>query len=278
MFVKEALLNCAKLLFDDLPNKCTIISRIKNMPISPRTVERRITDMATDVNEQQTIALKGANVFSVALDESIDIDDNPRLAVVARYCSNGEVHEELCCLKPKYGTTKGKDIFDISIKNFEERGIDIKVFLVTADGEPALMGQHRGFVTIVEQKIGHPAVKLHCIIHQENLCEKISNCALNDVMSTVTKIVRFLLARSAATHRQFRALLEEMESAYHGVLLYCSVRWLNRGKVLLRFDECLVEIRVFLIGQGMAYFELEDGKWLVKLMFLADITTHLNKP
>ena len=57
----------------------------------------------------------------------------------------------------------------------------------------------------------------------------------------------------------------------------CSVRWLSCGKVLLRFVECLVEIRVFLISQGMAYPELEDEKWLVKLMFLADITTHLNE-
>ena len=45
----------------------------------------------------------------------------------------------------------------------------------------------------------------------------------------------------------------------------------------MRFVECLVEIRVFLIGQGKAYPELEDEKWLAKLMFLADITTHLNK-
>ena len=45
----------------------------------------------------------------------------------------------------------------------------------------------------------------------------------------------------------------------------------------MRFVECLVEIRVFLIVQGKAYPELEDEKWLVKLMFLADITTHLDE-
>ena len=122
------------------------------------------------------------------------------------------------------------------------------------------MGQHRGFVTLVEQKIGHPVVKLQCIIHQENLCAKISNSALNDIMSTVTKIVSFLVARSVTTHRQFRSLLEEMESAYHDMPLHCSVRWLSRGKVLLSFVECLVEIRAFLIVQGMAYLELEDEK------------------
>ena len=56
MFVKEAFVNCAELCCADLPNKCIIISRIKDMPISPRTVERRIVDMATDVPEQQTVA------------------------------------------------------------------------------------------------------------------------------------------------------------------------------------------------------------------------------
>ena len=89
------------------------------MPISPRTVERRITDMATDVPAQQTVALKRVNVFSVALDESININNNPRLAIVAWYCSNGEEHKELCCLKPMYGSPKVKDKLDTFTKNFE---------------------------------------------------------------------------------------------------------------------------------------------------------------
>ena len=275
VFIKEAFLSCADVLFDDLPNKSTIISRIQDMPVSARTIERRITDVAKDVNKQQTIALKTANVFSVALDESIDINDNPRLAVAARYCCDGEVHEELCCLKRMYGTTTGKDILDTFTKHFEERGIDMKkIFLVTTDGAPAMIGQHRGFVNLIEKKIRHPVMKLHCIVHEENLCAKILNSALYDVMSTVTKIVNFLVARSATTHRQFRSLLEEMESSYRDLHLHCSE---SRGKVLLRFVECLVEIKAFLIGQGKAYPELEEENWLVKLMFLVDITMHLNE-
>ena len=39
VFVKEAFLNCAEMLFDDLPNKCIIISRIKDIPAFSRTVE-----------------------------------------------------------------------------------------------------------------------------------------------------------------------------------------------------------------------------------------------
>ena len=50
----------------------------------------------TNVSEQQTVALKDASVFSVELDESVYINDIPRLAIIARY-SNTEVRGELCC-------------------------------------------------------------------------------------------------------------------------------------------------------------------------------------
>ena len=116
----EAFLSCADVLLDDLPNKSSIISRIQDMPVSARAIERRIKDIAKDVNKQQTIALKTANVFSVALNKSININDNPRLAVVARYCCDGEVYEKLCYLKPMYDTTTGKDILDTFTKHFEE--------------------------------------------------------------------------------------------------------------------------------------------------------------
>ena len=139
----------------------------------PNNKERRITDIAKDVNKQRTIALKTANVFSVDLDESIDINDIPRLAVVTRYCCDGEVHEELCCLKRIYGTTTEKDILDTFTKHFDEMGIDIKkIFSVTTDGAPAMTEQHRGIVNLIEQKIRHPVYELalHCS-SRKPLCE-----------------------------------------------------------------------------------------------------------
>jgi len=192
------------------------------------------------------------------------------LAVVARYYSDGEVHEDIFCLKPMYSNTKGKDILDTFTEHVQERQIDIEMFSVTI---PAMIGQHRGFVTLAEQKIGHPVMKLHCIVHQENLCVKISNAALDDAMSTVTKIVTSL-SHALPQHTdniktpqgwrswiwsqfallgnrfQFRSFLEEMESAFHDVPLHCSVRWLSPGEVFLRFVERLAAIRAFLIGKA----------------------------
>ena len=69
-YIKEAFPNSSELflifiyIFNGLPNKGTIISRTKDMPA--RTVERRITDMAENGRHQQTLALKGALLFSVA--------------------------------------------------------------------------------------------------------------------------------------------------------------------------------------------------------------------
>lgn len=54
------------MLFDGISNKHMIISR---------TVERRISEMADDESEQLTAALTTTPVFSVALDESVDIND-----------------------------------------------------------------------------------------------------------------------------------------------------------------------------------------------------------
>ena len=141
-----------------------------------------------------------------------------------------------------------------------------KIFSVTTDSAPVMMGQHRGFVNLFEQKISYPVMKLHCIVHIENLCAKISNSALDDVMSTVTKIVNFLVARSA--FHLFR-----QRSKLAGSFDLCLKRWKVRTVICLctavldgyvavrfslRFVECLVEIKAFLIGQGKAYPELEE--------------------
>ena len=45
----------------------------------------------------------------------------------------------------------------------------------------------------------------------------------------------------------------------------------------MRFVRCLDEIKIFLSNQGKHYPEWNDEKWLVDLLFLTDITTHLNK-
>ena len=58
-------------------------------------------DAVTNVKKQQNVVsvFKVANIFSLALDESVDTNNNPRSAIVVRHCCNHKVHEEPCWLK-----------------------------------------------------------------------------------------------------------------------------------------------------------------------------------
>lgn len=68
-----------------------------------------------------------------------------------------------------------------------------------------------------------------------------------------------------------------MESEYVHLPLYSHVQWLSRGKVLDKFVSCLEHIKVFLNEKEQYFSELKDEEWLCKLMFLTDITKHLNE-
>lgn len=86
------LSSSTEVFFDGLPNKETIISGIKE------------THSVIRDDEQQTTGLKDAMVFSVTMDEIVDIN-----GIMAKY-RDSNVREELCCLKPMTDTTKGEDI------------------------------------------------------------------------------------------------------------------------------------------------------------------------
>ncbi|KAJ3583813.1 hypothetical protein NHX12_015531 [Muraenolepis orangiensis] len=57
-----------------------------------------------------------------------------------------------------------------------------------------------------------------------------------------------------------------MDSAYKDLPLHSAVRWLSCGKALERFVGCFDAIKAFLAEKGQDYPELEDEKWVVKLV------------
>ena len=81
-------------MFDNLPNKSIVISKVKDVPDSASLAKIRIIDMAIDVKELQTVALKIANSFSIPLHKSVGINNISRLAIVAKNWFNRVAHEE----------------------------------------------------------------------------------------------------------------------------------------------------------------------------------------
>ncbi|XP_073436047.1 general transcription factor II-I repeat domain-containing protein 2-like [Dendrobates tinctorius] len=277
-FIKETLLRCAPVLFDDMQNKDAIIKRISELPLSRNIIKHRIMRLNTNVQHQLKRDISECKYFSISLDETTDVTSHAQLAIIGRYSDGLTMREELIKLVSVPTSTSGSEICKVVIQTFRDLSIDIsKVVSVTTDGAPNMVGKKVGFVKLFTDAIGHPIVPFHCIIHQEALCAKAGFTDLNDLMSVVTKIVNLIAARPLHK-REFLALLLEVDSAYSGLLMYNNVRWLSRGKVLERFVECLKEIKVFLEDKDLGIFpQLNDDKWVSTLMFFTDLSVHINE-
>lgn len=276
-YIKECWIACAPHLFEDFPNKEKIMQRIKDMPLSRNTVKERVSKLHSNVELQLKNDLSATETFSICLDESTDVSSSARLAIIARFARGDEIREELVTLANLPGKTTGADICKSVVEELSAKEINIsKIVSVTTDGAPSMTGKEVGFVRLFTEEVGHPLLSFHCIIHQEALCAKTGLKEIENVMAIVTRIVNFISAR-ALNKRQFQLLLDEVESVYSGLLMYNSVRWLSRGRVLERFVCCLEEIRLFLDSSEQQFAELTDIDWLNKLMFFADFTLHLNE-
>lgn len=81
---------------------------------------------------------------------------------------------------------------------------------------------------------------------------------------------------SGLNHRMFRDFLDSQDSECEDILFYNDVRWLSRGKCLQRFYKLREEIAAFMTQQKKTVPQLQDEKWVRKLAFLVDVSTHLN--
>ena len=77
-------------------------------------------------------------------------------------------------------------------------------------------------------------------------------------MQKVTRVVNF--STPALHKRQFKVLLNEVESVYKELKMYNNVRWLSRGFVLKQFVKCFYEIKIFLNDHHISYQELSYYK------------------
>ncbi|KAM8927714.1 general transcription factor II-I repeat domain-containing protein 2B-like [Pelodytes ibericus] len=264
-----AMLAGSSSLFRDFPNKDKIIQSISEMPVSINTVKDRVLHMRSDVSQQLSTDLQKAACYSVCLDESTDINNHARLAVILRYAVGDVMREELLKLLSLPRRTQGIDIHNAVMEAFLAQEIRPEnVVSITSDGAPCMVGATSGFIQFFVKEVKH-------IIHQEALCARDSSKKFEDILKDVTKMVNYIMD-PALNFRQFQALLDEVHAQYNTLLMYNNVRWLSRGRVLERFVACLDEIRLFMNEKGQEYPQLTDTAWLTNLMFFTDFTAHFN--
>ncbi|XP_059835935.1 general transcription factor II-I repeat domain-containing protein 2A-like [Hypanus sabinus] len=275
-YIKESFIKISEHLFTDFKNKSEIVQKIRHMPLSAKTVKDRTIKMAEDITRQQIKDINSAVAYSIACDESKDKGDIEQIVLFCRYVNSARPQEEMIELIPLKGQTQGEDICEAVLNCLRAKVIKTTHLVsVATDGAPSMTGAHKGFVVLLQKSLDRKLLTFHCILHQEALCAQTFSPECTEVMDVVIQIVNKIMAKSL-NHRQFRLLLDELESAYSDLLLHNKVRWLSRGEVLKRFVACLEEVKTFLGSKGLTFPELEQPEWLEKLHVMVDMTAHLN--
>ncbi|KAF2349391.1 hypothetical protein FHG87_019853, partial [Trinorchestia longiramus] len=119
---------------------------LKSIPLSARSVQRRIEEMAFDVEQTVTSELQHSK-FAIQLDESTFGSSNILMAYVRFYSPtlNNTVDEFLFA---DYLETdsKGKTIFLCLEEYSNKHKIPFgNISVVSTDGAPAMVGRYRGF-------------------------------------------------------------------------------------------------------------------------------------
>lgn len=106
------------------------------------------------------------------------------------------------------------------------------------------------------------SIQYYCIIHQQYLIGKA--LGFKQIVTDGVSAVNLIRSREL-NHRQFKALLNEIESEY-GDAVYAALKF-AKVKILQRSVSLLTSIR--------SKCSLPDASWVCDLAFLTDICPHL---
>lgn len=207
-FIKKCLIDAFEIL---APGDDKLKRSVSDVQLSRHSVERRILDN-TAVESQLHSDLQACEYFSVALDESCDIQDKPQLAIFARSLSNEcMIEEELLDIVPLKDRTRGIDVKEAMITAFAKANLPIpKLTAIATDGAPAMIGFVNGLVGLCKADQTFPDFwNFHCIFHREQLVSKSLN--LDNVMKPVMEIV---LSRFFELLDAVKLFMEEKDKDY----------------------------------------------------------------
>ena len=138
-----------KCMFDVADQVCSAHrQKFEEVSLSRRTVARRIKAIGEDLTSQLKELVPSFQLFSLALDESTDIDDTAQLLIFVRgITENFEITEKLLSMESMKDTTTGEDIFECVENTFRTMELPWqKMVSVTTDGCPSLTGKNVGLL------------------------------------------------------------------------------------------------------------------------------------
>uniref|UniRef100_A0A8C6UXW9 Uncharacterized protein n=1 Tax=Neogobius melanostomus TaxID=47308 RepID=A0A8C6UXW9_9GOBI len=249
----------------------------KTVPLSNNTVSRRIADMSSNIVEQVVSKMRRAGHFALQLDEMTDVSGEAQLLAFVRYKDESDINEHVLFCKALLGKTTGKEIFQMIDSFFKEHDIEWTYCThICTDSAAAVSGGVKGLLGQVK-KVNTEIKWLHCIIHREALACKRMSPELSTVLDDAVQVINFIHSRPL-NRRLFQTLCQESGTEHEQLLFHTDVRWLPRGKTLLRLYELHNEVNVFLKEHPHSLAVVfEDAEWVARLAYLADVFSKLNE-
>lgn len=123
-YLKELFIKTSEHLFSDFKNKGEIVQKIREMPLSAKTVRDRTIKMAENIRRKQIDDINSAQAFSIACDESSNVNDVEQTALLCRYVNCDGPQEELIELILLKDQTRGQDICEAAVSCLEAKGMN----------------------------------------------------------------------------------------------------------------------------------------------------------
>lgn len=275
---EELILPSIKIMVKELFGEI-FLHLVDKICLSNDTVKRRIDNIHDDIKDQLKTRLKQSlfQFFCLQIDETTDIKNNFVMAVFIRWAENGEICEEILGHEILEGSITGKNIFNKLKEIFTDYDLSFDHLIgLTTDGAANMVGAKKGLHAFVREKSPN-CLMLHCMIHRNALATNIMPVEFS---AQITKIVEIInkIKKSSLNSRLFKELCDDENEKYNQLLYFTPIRWLSKGKMVLRFHILLGKIRKFMdqIGDYELFEILRDDKFIESVAYFADIFTKLN--
>lgn len=230
---EELILPAVKEVLKTVLHHKTPSDILKKISLSNNSVQRRIDEMAKDVETSLCDYLKTCK-FSIQLDESTLPNNEALLLSYVRFIKEEKICQELLFARNLETDTKGESIFNTMNKFFQEKGIPVcNILSAATDGAPAMTGRHKGFISYLKQAVPN-VLAIHCVIHRQHLVAKNLSERLHTSLHYVIKAVNKIRS-NPLSDRLFDQLCVQNDEEYNRLLLHTEVRWLSKGTCLNRF-------------------------------------------
>ncbi|XP_065662959.1 zinc finger BED domain-containing protein 5-like [Hydra vulgaris] len=114
-FLKDCMCTVSGILYNDFKNKDLILSKIKDIPLSARTVKERILNNAEEVSNMKIEDVKTAEFLSLAIDKSVDVTDISQCCVMVKYLTAIGVQEEALVAKSLGAIPQLKNVMEVIV-------------------------------------------------------------------------------------------------------------------------------------------------------------------